>query len=378
MASRGSGASFCFRSDIGGTRQELTDNHDANTGRVSAMKKLILILVLLTAATVALGLPAAIGWFVQKGISSTVDERLPDAQVEWDRGWFRSGVRIEDEDFSARLNFRHASPGAGWVSVDGLINLVAAAAAIDIDARVSLGGTLTVNAQAPALDVPGPVTWQYDAPSLRAVAEQGGDTRVSGTADGLLVVDGIGNRLAFAEPVLDFKLDSESMQTASGRLTLTARRVGRPESRIMVNISSINANAIAELVQALRQLAGAEPESAAAGLGAIGAASAWQQLAAAGLTVELDELVLDGQARLSGRWIPDNRQLTLNGEGDRATIVDWWSNIVGLAQQIPPEEGRSRARQTLEDLAAQGAITLGRRQVTVNIDSQAAAEAAIE
>jgi len=260
----------------------------------------------------------------------------------------------------------------------GLINLVAAAAAIDIDARVSLGGTLTVNAQAPALDVPGPVTWQYDAPSLRAVAEQGGDTRVSGTADGLLVVDGIGNRLAFAEPVLDFKLDSESMQTASGRLTLTARRVGRPESRIMVNISSINANAIAELVQALRQLAGAEPESAAAGLGAIGAASAWQQLAAAGLTVELDELVLDGQARLSGRWIPDNRQLTLNGEGDRATIVDWWSNIVGLAQQIPPEEGRSRARQTLEDLAAQGAITLGRRQVTVNIDSQAAAEAAIE
>ncbi|HMB40018.1 MAG TPA: hypothetical protein VKO85_13155, partial [Wenzhouxiangellaceae bacterium] len=68
----------------------------------------------------------------------------------------------------------------------------------------------------------------------------------------------------------------------------------------------------------------------------------------------------------------------LNGEGDRATIVDWWSNIVGLAQQIPPEEGRSRARQTLEDLAAQGAITLGRRQVTVNIDSQAAAEAAIE
>jgi len=342
------------------------------------MKKLILVLVLITAATVALGLPAAIGWFVQKGISSTVDERLPDAQVEWDRGWFRSGVRIEDEDFSARLNFRHASPGAGWVSVDGLINLVAAAAAIDIDARVSLGGTLTVNAQAPALDVPGPVTWQYDAPSLRAVAEQGGDTRVSGTADGLLIVDGIGNRLAFAEPVLDFKLDSESMQTASGRLTLTARRVGRPESRIMVNISSINANAIAELVQALRQLAGAEPESAAAGLGAIGAASAWQQLAAAGLTVELDELVLDGQARLSGRWIPDNRQLTLNGEGDRATIVDWWSNIVGLAQQIPPEEGRSRARQTLEDLAAQGAITLGRRQVTVNIDSQAAAEAAIE
>lgn len=342
------------------------------------MKKLIVILVLLTAVTAVLGLPAAVGWFVQQGISNTVDERLPDARMEWDRGWFRSGVRIEGEDFNARLDFRHVSPDAGWFSVDGLINLVEMTAAIDLDARLSLGGTLTVDAQAPALDVRGPVTWQYDAPSLRLVAKQGGDTSLSGSADGLLIVDGIGNRLAFAEPVLDFTLTSESMQTASGRLTLTARRLGKPESRIIVNLASINATAVAELVQALRQLAGAEPESAAAGLGAIGAASAWQQLAADGLTVELEELVLDGQARFSGQWIPDQRQLTLNGQGDRATIVDWWSNIVGLARQIPPEEGRTAARQALEDLAAKGAIALDRSEVTVDIDGLAAAEAAVE
>jgi len=342
------------------------------------MKKLIVILVLVTAATVALGLPAAIGWFVQKGISNTVEDRLPDARVEWDRGWFRSGVRIDDEDFNARLDFRHASPGAGWVSVDGLVNLIDLAAAVDIDARMSLGGTLTANAQAPALDISGPVTWRYDAPSLRIVAEQGGDTTLSGNAEGLLIVDGIGNRLAFAQPVLDFKLISESMQTASGRLSLTARRVGQAESRLVVNLASINATAVAELVQALRQLAGAEPDSTAAGLGAIGAASAWQQIAAAGLTVELEELVLDGQAQLSGRWVPEERQLTLNGQGDRATIVDWWSNIVGLARQIPPEEGRSVARQALEGLAAQGAISLGRRQVTVNLEDIQQAETAIE
>ncbi|MBL39464.1 MAG: hypothetical protein CMP07_13755 [Xanthomonadales bacterium] len=342
------------------------------------MKKLILVLVLVTAVTVVLGVPAAIGLFVQKGISSTVEDRLPDARVAWDRGWFRSGVRIDDEDFNARLNFRHASPGAGWVSVDGLVNLVETAAAIDIDAKVSLGGTLTVNAKAPALDMPGPVTWQYDAPSLRVVAEQGGDTSVYGTAEGLLILDGIGNRLAFAGPVLEFKLTSESMQSASGRLSVSARRVGQAESRLVVNIDSISMPAMAELVQALHQLAGAEPDSTAAGLGAIGAASAWQQLAAAGLTVELEELVLDGQARLSGLWVPDDRNLILTGEGDRATIADWWANIAGLAQQAPPEEARSAARQGLEGLAAQGAITLGRRQVTVNIDGLPQAEAAIE
>jgi len=342
------------------------------------MKKLILILVLITAVTVVLGVPAAIGLFVQKGISNTLDDRLPDARVAWDRGWFRSGVRIDDQDFNARLDFRHASPGAGWVSVDGLVNLIDLAAAIDIDAKMSLGGTLTVNAEAPALDIPGPVTWRYDAPSLRLVAEQGGDTSVSGEARGLLIVDGIGNRLAFAEPVLDFKLTSESMQTASGQLTLTARRVGLAESRIVVSLRSINATAVAELVQALRQIAGAEPDSTAAGLGAIGAASAWQQLAAAGLTVELEELVLDGQARLSGRWLPGDRKLTLTGEGDRTTIADWWSNIIGLAQQIPPEQARSTIRQSLEDLAARGAITLGRSQVTVNIDDLPQTQTAIE
>lgn len=342
------------------------------------MKKLILILVLLTALVVVLGLPAAIGWFVQKGISDTVRNQLPDARVEWDRGWFRSGVRIEDEAFDARLDFRHASPGAGWLSVDGLVNLVEVTAAIDIDARLSLGGTLTVDAQAPALDIPGPVTWQYDSPSLRVIGEQGGDISLSGTANSLLIVDGIGNRLAFSEPVLDFKLTSEAPQTVSGRLSLSAQRIGQNESRMVVNFSSINATAAGELIESMRQLADAEPDSAAAGLGAIGAASAWQQIAASGLAVELEKLELDGQARLSGRWVPDNRALTLNGGGDRATIIDWWSNVVGLAQQIPPEEGRSIARRALEDLAAQGAITVDRGEVMVDIDGLPQADGVIE
>lgn len=333
------------------------------------MKKWILILVLITALTIVLGLPAAIGWFAQKGISDTVEDRLPDAAVTWDRGWFRSGLRIEDEAFDARLNFRHASPSAGWLSVDGLVNLVETTTAIDIDARLSLGGTLTVNAQAPALNIAGPVAWRYDSPSLRLVGERGGETTVVGTAASLLIVDGIGNRLAFTEPLLDVKLTSESLQDASGRLSLTARRVGRAESRLVLNLSSINAQAVAELVQALQQLAGAEPNSAIAGLGAIGAASAWQQIAAAGLTAELDALVLDGQARLSGQWVPDNRQFSLSGEGARTTVVDWWSSIIGLIQQLPPEQARNVASQALEDLAAQGAIALDREQVTVDISA---------
>jgi len=339
------------------------------------MKKVILILVLLTAVTAVLGLPAAIGSFVKNGISSTVDEQLPDARMEWDRGWFRSSVRIEDERFSARLNFRHVSPEAGWLSINGLVQLSEIPAAVDVDARVSLGGTLTVNARAPELDVPGPVTWRYDAPSLSLVAERDGATRVHGAADGLLVVDGIGNRLAFSDPRLDVILTSESMQTSSGTLSLTAKRVGRAESRIGVKISSINSSAVTELVQALRQLARAEPDSAAARLGAIGAASAWQQLAAAGLTVELEEFVLDGRTGVSGRWVPDDRALTLTGQGERATVVDWWSNVIGLSEQLRPEDARSIAQLRLEELEADREITLDRRQILVDLRTTAEAGA---
>lgn len=333
------------------------------------MKKLILILVLLTVLVIVLGLPAAIGWFVHDRLSATAAERLPDAQIEWNRGWFRSGMRVEDEDFSARLDFRHASPGAGWFSVDGLVTLSEWAAAIDLDARLALDGTLSARANAPRLDVPGPVSWRYEAPELSLTASRGGDTELSGAADGLLIVDGIGNRLAFSEPKLEFRMQSESMLTSSARVTLVARRLDRPESRIAVRLESIDEFAMAELIEALRQLAGAEPGSTTTGLAAIGVASAWQQLAAGGLVIDIEELVLDGALSLSGRWAPGKRQFALEGEGARATAEDWLASITGLAEQLPPEQARRDVRATLQDLAGQGAITLDRQQIAIDLHS---------
>lgn len=333
------------------------------------MKKLILALVLLTALVVVLGLPAAIGWFVHDRLSATAAERLPDAQVEWNRGWFRSGMRVEDENFNARLDFRHASPGAGWFSVDGLVTLREWAAAIDLNARLALDGTLSARANASRLDVPGPVSWQYEAPELNLTASRGGDAELSGAADGLLILDGMGNRLAFTEPKLDFHLQSESIKTSSARLALVTRRVGQEESRLAVRLESIDEFAMAELIEALRQLAGAAPESTSASLAAIGVASAWQQLAAGGLVVHIEELVLDGRLSLSGRWAPGKRQLALEGDGARATAEDWLASITGLAEQLPPEQARSDARATLQDLADQGAITLGRQQVGIDLQS---------
>lgn len=333
------------------------------------MKKTVVILVLLSLATIVVGLPAAIGWFLHDRLSATVDEALPDARVAWDRGWYRSGLRVEDDGFSARLRFRHASPGAGWLSLDGLVTLADWAAAIDLDARLALDGTLSATAEAPTLEVPGPVTWRYEAPALALTAKRGGDSALSGAAGKLLVFDGIGNRLAFVDPSLEVRMQSESIRTASASLELTTQRVGEAESRLTVQLESIDEIALAELLQALGQLAGAEPGSAQAGFGAIGAASAWQQLVAAGLRIEIEELALDGKLSLAGHWQPENKEFLLTGEGRRDTLVDWWSGITGLARHLQPEQARAAARLGLQDLAARGAIRLDQGRVSVDLQA---------
>lgn len=333
------------------------------------MKKAILILVVLTLAVVVAGVPAAIGWFVHDRLSEAVDEELPEAGVAWDRGWFRSGLRVDDEAFSARLDFRHASPGAGWISLDGLVSLVEWAAAIDLDARLAFDGTLSANASTPSLEVPGPVTWRYQAPDLALVAKRGGDAELSGVAERLLIVDGIGNRLAFLGPALEMRMQSESVRTSSATIALTTSRVGEGESRLSIEIESIDEVALAELLQALGQLAGAEPDTAAAGLGAIGAASAWQQLAAAGLRIEIVEFVLDDELSLSGHWQPDQKDFVLTGQGRRETLLQWWSSIAGLVGELPPEQAREAARVGLQDLADRGAIELERDRVGVDLQA---------
>lgn len=334
------------------------------------MKKLILILAPLVALTVALGLPAAIGWLLHDGLSDTIGKNLPAAGVEWDRGWFRSGVRIEDEDFRARLDFRHAPLGPpGWISVQGLVTLTAPAATIDMTARLALDGSLALAASAPTLDMPGPVTWQYRAPVVRLDAGREGDFEFHGSAESLLIVDGIGNRLSFVKPVLEASAQTASDRTSTARLTLETRRVGQAQSRLALDLASVDRAAFSELVEALRQLIGAQPDSTAAGLGAIGAASAWQQLVAGGLRIEVLELVLDNQLSLSGQWQPNDKSFSLTGEGARATVLEWWTNIVGLAGQLPPEQARIAARQGLQDLADGGAITIGRSRIDVNLQS---------
>lgn len=333
------------------------------------MKKTLLIAIPVVLAVVALGLPAAIGWLVQDQAGPRLAAQLDEASVEWDRGWFRSAMRIDDPDFRANVEFGHVSVSPpGWLTVEGRLILQEPAATVDFDGRIGLGMAPVLHAEAPSLRIEGPVEWRYDGP---VVDVRGGNNNLemTGSAETLLVADDLGNRLPLANPDLQITVDRSWTNEVALSLTLTASRAGLAESRLELRMAPLAPGPLEQLVEGLIQLASSERESAAGGLAAVGVASAWQQLGEQGMVVELETLELDGQVELSGRWAPGERRFSLAGSGPRETVLAWLSSINGLTGQLRPDTARTAALTTLQDLAADGLVTIDGQTVRVDLDS---------
>ena len=320
-------------------------------------------------ALIALGLPAAIGWLIQDQAGPRLTARLDESSVKWDRGWFRSALHVDAADFRADVDFGHMSVAPpGWLTFDGRAVVTEPAATVDFDGRVGLGLGLSLHAEAPSLRIDGPVRWQYESPvaDLSAVAD---GIELTAAADTLLIADGLGNRLPFANPDLRATVTDRGNNRVSLTLTVTASRAGLPDSRLVLTMGPLAPGPLEQLVEGLIQLASMEPDSATGGLAAVGVASAWQQLGEQGMIVELETLELDGELELSGRWAPGERRFSLNGVGPRETVLTWWSSITGLTRQLQPATARTAALTTLQDLAADGLVTIDGDAVRVDLDS---------
>ncbi|MDT8450958.1 MAG: hypothetical protein RQ847_12385 [Wenzhouxiangellaceae bacterium] len=338
------------------------------------MKKFLLVGVPVLVVVAILAVPAGIGWLVNDRAAAALEKRLPEgAAADWDRGWMRSALRLVAPEYRAELDFRHVpmSP-PGWLSVNGRVIMNEPAAAVDVDGHITLGGELRLSLDAPRLDLPGPVAWQYRDPSVRFRTESGKAT-LAGSAAALLVHDALGNRLAFEQAELTVELvegaGSAADQAVELLLSLDATRSDRPPSRVRVGIEHIDPGAAEAFVRSVSAWLQAEPGSTPAGVAAVGLASAWQQLAAKGLTLNLHELVLDGASDISGTWVPDERRYRLTGAADRETVLAWWAGITGLARRLAPEQARLEARAALEELAADGTIELAPEQVRLIVES---------
>jgi hypothetical protein len=331
------------------------------------MKKLLILIVVLCVAT-ALALPAAIGWLVQDRAERSLRENWPDAELQWQRGWIRSSVEIDAGAWRGRIELRQLplSP-PGLLALSGRITLSEPAAVIELKGSVSPGLALQLQLDTAAIAVQTQALWQWDAP--RAVIDTGRDGRLALdlTAGRLNVHDALGNRITLEQPRLRLNVEPESEQSTSIELQFEASRLDQAPSRLALQAESVDREAMALLLDSGRELARSEPDSTAAGLAALGALGAWQQLVAGGLQMRLAPLELDPAFRLEGTWHPAERRLDLAGGGPEKTLLDWAEPIIGLQQQLSPAIARDLARSWLSELQTQVGIHRDAGQLRIDI-----------
>lgn len=328
---------------------------------------LILVLILLVAA--ALALPAAIGWLVQDRAEKALRENWPDAGLRWQRGWIHSTVEIDTRTWRGRVELRQLplSP-PGLLALNGRITLSEPAAVVELKGMVSPALALRLQLDSAALAVQTQALWQWDAPRAIIETDRVGRLGLDLDAARLRMHDGLGNRITLEQPALRLDVAPQSEQTTYLDLQFEATRLGQAQSSLALQAESVDREAMALLLESARELSRTEPDSAGAGLAAIGALGAWQQLVAGGLQIRLDPLELESAFRLQGQWYPAGRRLELAGGGAEATLLDWAEPLIGLQQQLTPAMARERAREWLSALPAQDGIRHDAGQLQIDIE----------
>lgn len=333
------------------------------------MKRILLIGALVLVALLVVSVPAGIGWLIQNQARPALEQRLPGAAIEWRRGWFRSGVSIDDPDLDADIDFRHLTGSPpGWLAIDGRVLLADPATAIDLNGHVSLGLDGELDATAPQLRHGDRVRWQHENPAL-AIAARDDALRINASADTLRIDDPLGNRLVLANPDAGVGVEESRVRKLAVALTLEGSRAGRQTSRAVVRMDGVDPNALQQLVQGIGQLVSGGTDGAVGGLAAIGLASAWQQLVEGGVALTLEELTLDGSLELAGRWTPAEESFSLDGGGDRDALLAWWSTLAGLIRGVPPAEARASAERTLADFIDRDLIAVDGDRLRVSLQS---------
>ncbi|MGB0513304.1 MAG: hypothetical protein ACPGJE_00530 [Wenzhouxiangellaceae bacterium] len=332
------------------------------------MKKLLIGLIVL-ALLLALLLPAGVGLLLQSRGQAALVEDMPEARIDWQRGWTRSRVEMETESWRAMIRLRHAplSP-PGWLAGDGRVTLFEPPAVFDVQAHVTPAIGLRGSAEAPSIRIDGPVGWSAEQPrvAIEALAER--TFSFDAAIASVLGADGLGNRLALNQTALEIDVRPEDTRFDRAAVDLRLTRAGHPPSHLRLRISRIDHQALVLLLQSVEQLIAAEPDSAAASLAMVGVLSAWSELAAAGVTVDLESLVIDGELRLNGRWTPATREFVLEGGGPAELALDWAAAVIGLGNALAPEAARAGARALLEELVVeQDGVSVNSGSISVRI-----------
>ncbi|MBY6204483.1 hypothetical protein [Halomonas denitrificans] len=278
--------------------------------------------------------PGLLGLVAHRQIDGWLDENWPDASVRWQRGWMSSRVEAADADRQVALDLHHPPlDGRGLLRAAGPVRLddpdTQSELDLGVDAVIDWALDLHVDVRSDAVE-------RRDTVSVDAAPAQLAFTR---TRDGAVDLRLAGDRLelhrtgaALALREVELHLGTDGQDPGRATLDLRTRREGTTTaSRLNLEIEGIAAERAAAWTEALFAALDAPPGSTSASLAWVGVASAWEQLARAGLSIRLMPLALDGRAELTGQWHPADKDLVLDGGGEVSAVRAWLVPIFALA-----------------------------------------------
>lgn len=327
---------------------------NGHSKRIGRRRRWPWILLLLLAGIVLL-IPGLLGRVVHDQTSTWLAESWPEATVRWQRGWFASRVEAADRDAHLVLEARHTVfDPAGPLSAEGTLTLARPETRVALDGRLTWSMDTELSARAPSLRANETIAVEADQlrGDLRRSRDGALDLRLAATR---LDLDGPPDaQLALRDSILT--LTSNGTDPGTLLFDLSATQPGRPSSRLSIRAEQIDPELGQVLLDALAVAIETPPGSASASIAWLGVASAWEQLARAGLTIELEPLALNGQLRIDGRWTPAEGPPAWTGGGSRQAIEDWLVPILGLARAEPADRLRDELEFQLEGLADQGML----------------------
>ena len=322
------------------------------------MKKWLLLPIALVALVVLIGM-GLIGAWLPGQVEDSLEANWPDATPVIQRGWFSTSVVAQTSTSRLSLDFQHLPWWRGaWLTGVGELELTEPEARIDLDGLFSLSGHFQLNAESESVRWTSVEENRIEQLSVEFTLQRDRQGRLNADADTLIFSDRLGNRLDLRQIDLEKHWQPTGEDMREWMLDLQATAPQQPSSRLSLKASSVEAEALTALIDSLSELNRAPPESLQAQMAGLGLLGAWQQLAQAGLILELNPLALDQQINITGRWQPGTNELQLSGGGSNRSALDWLAPIIGLSQQLTPQLAREQAWQFLENAENHNQLTI--------------------
>jgi len=327
------------------------------------MKKWMLVL-LLVVATGLLVVPGLISAWLPGQLRQSLEESWPDAMPVIQRGWFSTSLTARSPTEQLDLTFQHVPWWQGaWLTGTGELRLTEPAGVIALDGRLGGLGLLEIQASSTGM------RWTSQAPNqignleIQLSGLRGQGLNLSANATTMVFSDPLGNQLKLQDVHIDSDWRWIDEATRGWHVTIDSQRPNQPASRLSMQWSTIDAAAAASLMESLGEMNRAAPDSLQAQMAGLGLLSAWQQLVQSGLTLEPSTLNLDQQFQLEGQWQPKVRNLNLQGGGPIVIALDWLTPILGLNQQIRPNQAREQAWSMMAAGEEQGLLRIADEQL---------------